>query len=191
MKASYGRGREDSHPIATEQRTAMHLDMQTMSAVNVAVTAILGLVLVFTWARERECAFVGWWGLALLAQSAGVVMAAMASTQEADDLLAIGTATIILADAVKWMAARQFSNRRASLIFVFLGLVGFLLAAKLGHLGSFDGRLGAVCTILSLYNVAAASELARANGERLASRWPAVSSSSSLAWAISPGCPSI
>jgi len=29
----------------------MHLDMQTMSAVNVTVTAILGGVLLFTWAR--------------------------------------------------------------------------------------------------------------------------------------------
>jgi len=160
--------------FGTEQSTAMHLDMQTMSAVNVTVTAILGLVLAFTWARERECAFVGWWGLALLAQSAGVVMAAAASPRDADDLLAIGTATIILADAVKWMAARQFANRRASFFLVFLGPVGFLLAAELGYLGSFDGRLGAVCTILSLYNFAAALELSRADGERLASRWPAV-----------------
>jgi diguanylate cyclase (GGDEF)-like protein len=152
----------------------MHLDMQTMSAVNVTVTAILGLVLVFTWARERQCAFVGWWGLALLAQSAGVVIAAAASTPDADDLLAIGTATIILADAVKWMAARRFANRRANLFFVFLGPVGFLLAAQLGYIASFDGQLGAVCSILSLYNFAAAIELSRANGERLASRWPAV-----------------
>jgi hypothetical protein len=40
----------------------MHLDMQTMSAVNITVTAILGGVLVFTWAREREGPLVGWWG---------------------------------------------------------------------------------------------------------------------------------
>ena len=42
----------------------MHLDMLTMSVASVAVTAVLGLVLVFTWVRERQCAFVGWWGLA-------------------------------------------------------------------------------------------------------------------------------
>ncbi len=33
----------------------MPLDMHTMSTVNVTVTAMLGIVLVFTWAREREC----------------------------------------------------------------------------------------------------------------------------------------
>ena len=52
----------------------MHLDMQTMAAVNVTVTAILGGVLLFTWARERDSAFVGWWGLALVIMSAGVIL---------------------------------------------------------------------------------------------------------------------
>ena len=36
----------------------MHLDMQTMSAVSVAVTVVVGGVLLFTWAREREGPFV-------------------------------------------------------------------------------------------------------------------------------------
>lgn len=35
------------------------------------VTGVLGIVLVFTWARERESVFIGWWGLALLLQAAG------------------------------------------------------------------------------------------------------------------------
>jgi hypothetical protein len=58
----------------------MHLDMQTISAVNVTVTAILGGVLSFTWARESESPFVGWWGLALLIQAAGVAVAATSSS---------------------------------------------------------------------------------------------------------------
>lgn len=40
----------------------MHLDMLTISAARVTVTAVLGIVLVFTWAREHENVFVGWWG---------------------------------------------------------------------------------------------------------------------------------
>ena len=55
-----------------------------------------------------------------------------------------------------------------------LGPVGFLLIAQLGFFQSFDHRLGAVYTILAMDDFAAASELARADGERLASRWPAV-----------------
>jgi hypothetical protein len=44
----------------------MQLDMQTVSAANVAVTAVLEAVLLLTWARERESPLVGWWRLALL-----------------------------------------------------------------------------------------------------------------------------
>ena len=93
----------------------MPLDMHTMSAVNVTVTAMLGIVLVFTWARERECPFVGLWGLALLIQAGGVILAAASSAPAAGGLLAIGTAGLILGDSLKWKAARQFADRRASL----------------------------------------------------------------------------
>ena len=70
----------------------MHLDMQTMSAVNVTVTAILGGVLLFTWARERDSAFVGWWGLALVIMSAGVILSSFPVRPHAD-LLHLGLAT--------------------------------------------------------------------------------------------------
>lgn len=149
----------------------MPLDMQTISAVNVAVTAVLGIVLIFTWTREKECAFVGWWGLALLAMSAGVVMTAAAS---ATGLLIIGMAAIILSDAIKWKAAREFADAHASPFWLCAGPAAFLLLAQTGYLESFDDRLGALCIILSLYNFAAAFELSRADGERLVSRWPAV-----------------
>jgi diguanylate cyclase (GGDEF)-like protein len=152
----------------------MHLDMQTISAVNVTVTAILGGVLIFTWARESESPFVGWWGLALLIQAAGVAVAATSSSANAKELLAIGTASIILGDAIKWKASREFAHHRAQLLWVLLGPVGFLCAMQLGYLQTFDDRLSAMCTILSLYNFAAAFELSRSNGERLPSRLPAV-----------------
>jgi diguanylate cyclase (GGDEF)-like protein len=152
----------------------MHLDMQTMSVVNVTVTAILGGVLLFTWAREPGGPFVGWWGLALLTQAAGVAMTVAAAPANASGLIVVGTAAIILGDAVKWMASREFAHRRARLLWILLGPVGFLLAAQSGYFQTFDHRLVAVCTILSVYNFAAAIELSRANGEMLAARWPAV-----------------
>jgi hypothetical protein len=152
----------------------MQLDMQTMSAVNVAVTAVLGAVLLLTWAREQESPFVGWWGFALLLQAAGAAAAAVASPINANELVAIGTASIILGDGLKWKASREFAHRRARLLWILLGPVGFMLAVRLGYLESFDHRLNAVCTILAAYNFAAATELARAEGEPLVSRRPAV-----------------
>jgi diguanylate cyclase (GGDEF)-like protein len=152
----------------------MHLDMQTVSAVNVAVTAVLGGILLLTWMREREGPLVGWWGLALLVQAGGVSIAALASPANAEQLVALGTAAIIFGDALKWKAAREFAYREAWLLWLLVGPVGFLLAEQLGYLETFDSRLNTVCTILAVYNFAAAGEFARGNVEQLISRRPTV-----------------
>jgi diguanylate cyclase (GGDEF)-like protein len=154
--------------------TNMHLDMVTMSAASITVTGVLGIVLVFTWARERESVFVGWWGLALLTQSAGIVISVASSLQNNADFVTVGTAAMVLSDAIKWQAARQFAHRTAILAWTLLGPLLFLIAAYSGYLDGFDGRLVVVCTLSAVYNFAAAFELSRANGEYLASRWPAV-----------------
>jgi hypothetical protein len=109
----------------------MQLDMQALSAVNVAVTAVLGGVLLLTWAREQESPFVGWWGFALLLQVAGVAAAAAASPINANELVAFGTASIILGDGLKWKASREFAHRRARLLWILVGPVGFLLVRSI------------------------------------------------------------
>ena len=81
---------------------------------------------------------------------------------------------MVLSDAVKWQASRQFANRRVNPAWTLLGPVGFLLVAHSGYLQDFDDRLLVACTLSAIYNFAAAFELSRADGERLASRWPAV-----------------
>ncbi len=152
----------------------MHLDMLTMTAVNVAVTALLGAVLVFTWAREREGPFVGWWGLAQLVLAAGVLMAAVASLMNDASLVTLGTASMIFSAALKWKAARQFEYRHVPTLMPLAAPAAFLLAAHSGSLTSFDDRLILVCTVLAAFDLAAATELARGHKERLKSRWPAV-----------------
>jgi diguanylate cyclase (GGDEF)-like protein len=131
--------------------------------------------LLFTWAREREGPFVGWWGLALLIQAAGVSLAAAAFPAHARAIIAIGAALIVLGCAIKWKAAREFAHRQTHLVWVLLGPGAVLIAAQSSYLQSFDLRLAAVCTILSMYDFLAAAELSRCNGEQLPSRWPAVS----------------
>lgn len=152
----------------------MHLDMLTMSAVNITVTAILGAVLVFTWARERGSPFVGWWGLAQLVMAAGIVIAAVGSLMNDVNLVTLGTASMIFSAALKWKAARQFENRQLHTLLLLAGPAAFLLAAHSGGLTSFDDRLIFVCTFIAAYDVATAFELARGYKERLKSRWPAV-----------------
>ena len=104
----------------------MHLDLVTMSAVNIVVTAILGVVLVLTWARERENAFIGWWGAAQLIQSVGILIAAVTSAMNAADLVAFGSATMLLAESLKWKAAREFESRTLPWPLVVAGPIAYL-----------------------------------------------------------------
>ncbi len=152
----------------------MHLDMLTMSAASITVTVVLGLVLIFTWARERESTFVGWWGFALLLQAAGVIIAAPSSLQNDIDLVTFGTALMVLSEAVKWQASRQFAHHRVSVAWMLFGPLVFLTLAHTGYLSGFDNRLVVICTLSAVYNFAAAFELSRVDGEPLPSRWPTV-----------------
>jgi diguanylate cyclase (GGDEF)-like protein len=152
----------------------MHLDMLTMAAVNVTVTAVLGLVLIFTWGRERANSFVGWWGLAQLVMSAGVLIAVVLWRTNHAALVPVGSASMILANALQWKASCQFEHRPAHPLWIIAGPIAFLLAAPSGLLGPFDGRLILLCTLIATYNFAAAIELAHGYRERLRSRWPAV-----------------
>jgi diguanylate cyclase (GGDEF)-like protein len=157
----------------------MHLDLMTMAAVDIALTAILAAVLLFTWARdagepEGGPRFVGWWGLAILIQSIGVVIALAAALQDNGDLVVMGTATMVLADAVKWNAAREFAGRPTWPLFVFLGPAGFFFIAHSGLVSTFDTRLILVCAVLAAYDIAAAVELGRAGDHQLVTHWPAV-----------------
>ena len=91
----------------------MHLDMLTMSVVDITVTTILGVVLVLNGAPGRGTSFVSWWGLAMLLQAAGVAIAAVSSFQNAGDALTIGTAMMVLADATN--GRRRGSSLTAAL----------------------------------------------------------------------------
>ena len=152
----------------------MHLDILTMSVASVAVTAALGLVLVFTWVRERHCAFVGWWGLALIVTGAATVAGLVSSAENATTVFSLANALLVLGEAIKWRASRAFSRRTVGVAWVLIGPACFLLAVHSGYLATFGGRLILLCNLLAIYNFAAAFELSRADGAQLVSRWPAV-----------------
>jgi diguanylate cyclase (GGDEF)-like protein len=152
----------------------MQLDMITMSAVDITVTTVLGLVLVFTWARERAVRLVGWWGLAMFLQAGGVVIAASAALLNAALLVTIGLSVMVLADSLKWTASRGFANRPTSAAWALLGPFVFLLIAFSGYVDSLRDQFLVFCALTALCNFGAGFELARANGKRLISHWPAV-----------------
>jgi diguanylate cyclase (GGDEF)-like protein len=152
----------------------MHLDMPTISAVAISVTAIIGFVLIFAWWREPTSPLTGWWGLAQLVMCVGIILALIAAGTNNANLHAFGQAWIIFSATLMWMAARQFEGRKLHPYWIFGWPAGFFIAQLLGYLGSFDTRLILACTILAGLSFAAARELSRDGSERLTSRWPAV-----------------
>jgi diguanylate cyclase (GGDEF)-like protein len=157
----------------------MHLDMPTISAVSISVTAILGFVLIFTWSRERASPLIGWWGLAQLVMSIGIVIAVVGSLQNSGGLTTAGQACMILASALAWMAVRQFEGRTLRFSTPQVGWIlawpaAFLAAHAAGVLQTFDERLILACAMLATLNFLAAFELSRDWSEPLTSRWPAV-----------------
>jgi len=152
----------------------MQLDMITMSAVDITVTTVLGLVLVFTWLREREVYLVGWWGLIMLLQAAGVVLASYAAFLNDGSFLTFGLALMALADSLKWTASREFVNRPTFPAWALLGPASFLVAAYSGYVDSLLDRFIVFCALSALCNFGAAFELSRDKGKRLVSHWPAV-----------------
>jgi diguanylate cyclase (GGDEF)-like protein len=152
----------------------MLLDMPTISAVAIAVTAALGVVLLLSWWRERTSALTGWWGLAQLIMAVGIVIAAVASFRNDMTLVTYGQATIVLSGALMWMSVREFEGHQFRTLWIVAWPIAFLIVALSGFLGSFDGQLILTCTMLAILRYATAAELARDGAERLASRWPAI-----------------
>jgi hypothetical protein len=152
----------------------MTLDMPTVSLVSIAVTAILGFILVFAGWQERRTPLAGWWGLAQLVMSLGIVAAVAGLRTGINDLHALGQSCMILSAALMWMAARQFEGRPVRALWVFAAPAMFLLAQAGDYLDSFDDRLIVTCAVMAAFNLAAAFELGRNRSEPLVSRWPAI-----------------
>ena len=138
------------------------------------MTAILGFVLIFSWSRTPASPLTGWWGLAQLVMSAGIVVAIEAIQWNDTDLHAIGQSLMIFSAALMWMAVRQFEGRTLNPIWLVVWPIAFLVAQWLGYLGSFDIRLILACSFLAVLSFAPAAELSRNVSEPLASRWPTV-----------------
>jgi diguanylate cyclase (GGDEF)-like protein len=151
----------------------MQLDMITMSAVDFTVTTVLGLVLVFTWLRERGVRLVGWWGLLMLLEAGGVAVAACAAFFDDQEFLTFGLTLMVLSDSLKWTASREFANRPTPVAWALLGPAVFLLVAYSGYVDSLLDRFLVYCALTALCNFGAAFELSRDDGKPLISHWPA------------------
>lgn len=152
----------------------MFLDLSTIAFVSLTATTILGLLLCFTWWRERSGTLIGWWGVAQLLMAAGIAFAGAAADAGIAPLTVFGQSLMLLAAAVMWMAVREFEGRKLDPVWVALWPCAFVIAAVTGIAISFDQRLILVSTSLGILHLLAAGELTSKDSEPLISRWPAI-----------------
>ena len=155
----------------------MHLDIVTMSAADIAVTAVLASMLLLNWGRDgwslaAAPRFVGAWGLAVLVRGIGGLAMLGSVLGGSADGIAIGASLVILSSALKWNATRRFAERPALPFLIALGPAGFLAVVYSGLVPNLDGRFIAGCLFLAAYSFVAALELRRMPDASQC--WPAI-----------------
>ena len=153
----------------------MSLDFTTLFLLTLDIEAMLGLLLLFSWAQNTGVTAVAWWGAANLLRALSIGLYGMYGALP--DFLTITIADVILFSsyAVTWTGARVFHGRAARPGSLVTGATVWLLACQLAAFppgSSLRGSLSAAIIVTFVWLTA--FEFWRGRGERLLSRWPAI-----------------
>jgi diguanylate cyclase (GGDEF)-like protein len=135
--------------------------------------ALLGLILVAMWLRDRREAALLWWGFPFI--FGGIALSLYGRPAWETDFFSITVGNISRFAAVGcfWQGVRVFNGRRPLLLpLVGVNLFWFLLCLIPEVVESLSLRVVLVSILTFLLSVAAAHELWRGRGEVLASRMP-------------------
>ena len=112
----------------------MSLDFTTLFLFTLDVEAMLGLLLLFSWAQNTGVTAVAWWGAANLLRALSIGLYGMYGALP--DFLTITVADVILFSsyAVTWTGARVFHGRPARPGSLVTGATVWLLACQLAAL---------------------------------------------------------
>ncbi len=153
----------------------MELDVKTMFVVTISVTAILGLLLIFSWYQHRKIEALAWWGAAHLVASVAVWMIGARGTIAVFWSVEMSNALLFLAAGMTWTGARLFDGNRISLIGLIGGALAWILAAQTtGFMHTPTGPIIFSSMIISVYTFATAMEFWRSRQESLLSRLPLI-----------------
>lgn len=153
----------------------MQLDVKTLFIFGFSVTAILGLLLLFSWNQYRGNRALVWWAFCNL--FAALAMALYGGRGEIPNLLSIDLANALLATGLgmAWAGVREFDGRPVLWPVLFAGAALWLAACQVpAFYGSMSARTVFMSMILGTYTLAGAFEFWRGRREPLVSRWPAI-----------------
>jgi len=149
------------------------LDLPTLFAVTVFVTATGGLLLVFAWLQNRGTTALALWGIGYLLGSAGAALLGAPGLMPHSWTVGGANALLCGAYGMMWAGARSFEGRRNNVIYIGAGATIWIAAFQLDRFGqSQPAQIGLVSVIVATYALLSARELWYARDRELISRWP-------------------
>jgi diguanylate cyclase (GGDEF)-like protein len=148
------------------------IDLQTLFAVLVFLSAIGGLLLLFCWMQNRNTPALAFWGSGYLL---GAVAAALLGSGGSANAWVICLSNALLCGAygVMWGGSRSFEGRRVRAPLIVAGAAIWIAAFQFESFYESPAlRVSLVSTILAAYALLSARELWHARDRELISRWP-------------------
>jgi GGDEF domain-containing protein len=153
----------------------MQLDVQTLSAVTVFVTALLGALLVFVGLQNRDVRAPMVWGAAYIVGAVGLAL--LTTHGSAPDWISINIANalVLLGSALTWAGARMFDARPVRPGLVLAAPALWLIACVMPAFGAdINLRVVLVSALMAMLAAVTAEEFWCGRAEPLMSRWPTV-----------------
>jgi diguanylate cyclase (GGDEF)-like protein len=150
------------------------LDVTTLVVVSTCITGLLGLLLLFAWAKSRIPA-LAWWGAAYLIGGLSVAAWSLEGLVSPPMPTGIANALLFIACGMMWNAARVFHGRPVLVSGLLGGAATWLLACTFTDLAQWPAaRIVLSSVIVASYTFVTAVELWRERRKTLRRRWPAI-----------------
>jgi hypothetical protein len=150
------------------------LDVNTLFVVATCVTGLLGLLLLFAWAKHRVPA-LAWWGAAYLIGGLSVAAWSLEGLISPPLPTGIANALLFIACGTMWNAARVFHGRPVLVSALIGGAAVWLGACTFADFAQWPAaRIVLSSTIVASYTFMTAGELWRERRKTLRRRWPAI-----------------
>ncbi len=149
------------------------IDLPTLFAVTVFLSATGGLLLLFSWMQNRNTPALALWGIGYLFSAAGAALLATHGLIPEPLQVCGANALVCGAYGLMWSGARSFEGRRVRMSLVAAGAAIWVAAFQFESFSaSVQARVMLVSAILAAYALLGAWELWHARDRSLISRWP-------------------
>jgi diguanylate cyclase (GGDEF)-like protein len=148
------------------------IDLPTLLAVTIFLSAAGGILLVFAWLQNRSTRALAFWGVGYLVGASAAALLAVPVFSHAASLC-VSNALLCAAYGLMWGGARSFEGRRVHFPLVAGGSAACIVAFQFDAVAqSAQASISLVSAITTAYTLLAACELWYARDRDLLSRWP-------------------